>query len=161
MIIRERKITAKSVTKATLLASAKDEGTSLELMASLFEQDDIDITKQSLHAKINQHAVGFMKAVFDKLCELLIGNLANTISTKFKDILIVDSIEIKLNRGLAELYKSTRNGARCKLQAIYRLLSKNLQCDITKANKNDQGYKGYLDRVTQGDLVIFDLGYLP
>ncbi|HJD57060.1 hypothetical protein [Candidatus Tisiphia endosymbiont of Ptychoptera albimana] len=97
MIIRESKITAKSVTKATLLASVKDEGTLLELMASLFEQDDIDITKQSLHAKINQPAVGFMKAVFDKLCELLIGNLANTISTKFKDILIVDSSEIKLN----------------------------------------------------------------
>ncbi|WP_425361747.1 hypothetical protein [Candidatus Tisiphia endosymbiont of Mystacides longicornis] len=97
MIIRESKITAKSVTKATLLASVKDEGTLLELMASLFEQDDIDITKQSLHAKINQPAVGFMKAVFDKLYELLIGNLANTISTKFKDILIVDSSEIKLN----------------------------------------------------------------
>ncbi|MCC8483120.1 MAG: hypothetical protein LN561_00880 [Rickettsia endosymbiont of Labidopullus appendiculatus] len=97
MIIRESKITAKSVTKATLLAPVKDEGTSLELMASLFEQDDIDITKQSLHAKINQPAVGFMKAVCDKLCELLIGNLANTISTKFKDILIVDSSEIKLN----------------------------------------------------------------
>jgi IS4 transposase len=57
------------------------------------------------------------------------------------------------------MFEGTQNGPRYKLQALYSLLSSHIECEVTKVNRNDQGYRGYLDNLEAGNLLIFDLGY--
>jgi hypothetical protein len=157
-IIRNRKITALDFVKNMMFAGVRDTVSSLEYITSLFGDDGISLTKQSLSSKINKQAVAFLEEVFEALCKQFGVQKFLGRDCKFTDVKILDSSEIKLNKKLAD-FKNKQNGPRCKLQAAYGLLTNTLNCEITKANKNDQGYKNYLDHVKQNDLIMFDLGY--
>lgn len=157
-IKRERKITADKFVESIVIAAVRDDASSLPYLSSLFDDSGITVTKQALAKKINEQAVEFIKEIFESLCENFIDKKFLGIDSKFTDIVIVDSSEIKLSKKLTE-FKSIRNGPRCKGQAIYGLLSNSFSCKITRANKNDQGYKDYLDHVQKNNLVTVDLGY--
>ena len=157
-IKRERKITAQKFVENIMFAAIRNDASSLQYLSSLFRNDDIEVTKQSLSKKINKQAVEFVKQLFESLYREFIGAKFLGIDSKFTDVIIVDSSEIKLNKKLTE-FNTTRNGPRCKAQAIYGLLSNMFDCKITKANKNDQGYKDYLEHIQKDNLVVLDLGY--
>ncbi len=157
-IIRERKITALGFLKNIIFSGVRECNSSLEYMSSLFDDDGISLTKQSIARKINDKGVEFLKIVFEDLCREFMGEKFLSNKCKFKDVLVLDSSEIKLNKRLLD-FKNTRNGPRCKVQAMVGLLTNTLNCEITKANKNDQSYKDYLKDVKKDHLIMFDLGY--
>lgn len=157
-IRRNRKITATNFLKNMMIAGVRDTGASLEYITSLFDDDEITLTKQSLSAKINKQGVAFLKEIFESLCEKFLGEKFLGKACKFSDVKVFDSSEVKLNKKLTD-FKNKQNGPRCKLQASYGLLTNTLHCEITKANQNDQGYKNYLNHVQKNNLVLCDLGY--
>lgn len=157
---RLRRITPFCFLKSILVASNRDHDSSLEFLVSLLYDNNITVTRQSLHAKINDQAVEFVKRLFDNLCQSFIGwQLIKGPIKKITDIIVVDSSQIKLPRILEAVSREGQNGPRRKVQVLYSLLSNCIRCEITKANKNDQSYKDYLEHVSQGNLVLLDLGY--
>lgn len=157
-IIRKRKISAPGFVKTMIVGSVKEDHLSLESMVFLLNESGICVKKQSLGSKIKETAVAFLKRVFDELCEEFIGEKFVGKGSKFTDVKVIDSSEIKLNKNL-EQFKNKQNGPRCKLQAMYGLLTQTLNCQITKANENDQSYKNYLEHVKANNLILLDLGY--
>jgi hypothetical protein len=157
-IIRERKITALTFVKNMMFAGVRDDNTSLEYMVTLFDDDGVSLAKQSLNEKMNEKGVAFLKTIFERLCQQFMGKKFLGQDCKFTDVLVVDSSEVKLNKKLVD-FKNKQNGPRCKIQATYGLLTNSINCQITKANKNDQSYKNYLDLVKKDNLIMVDLGY--
>ena len=159
-ISRIRQITPLSFLKSILIASNRDQDSSLEFLVCLLYDHKVNVTRQSLHEKINDQAVEFIKKLFYSLSEhFMQSQLIGGFLTCITDIKLLDSSEVGLAKQLKEIFKGTQNAARCKIQTIYSLLSNCIECKVTAGNKNDQGYKDYLEHVTKGNLVIFDLGY--
>jgi hypothetical protein len=158
-IKRLRQITPRSFIKS-ILAASSGECSSLEFLVGSLYDDKINVSKQSLHEKINDQAVEFVKELFHSVSEhFMKSRLIGGSLTGFTDIKLVDSSEIGLNKILNAIFNGTQNAARCKVQAILGLLSNCIECEVTKGNKNDQGYRDYLKNIAKGNLVMFDLGY--
>lgn len=157
-IKRERKITAFAFLK-TILSASIHEFSSLTFLLSILYDENITISRQSLSDKINNSAVKFIKAIFEQLHKEFIKITGfECLSKSFSDIIIVDSSEIKLNK-ISTNFKGTQNGPRCKIQTIYKYFNQLFKVKITKVNKNDQGYTGYINSVYKNNLVLVDLGY--
>lgn len=157
-IVRERKISAEAFVETMVFAGFSREHVSLQYISSLFADGEIIVSKESINKKISEAGENFLRAVFENLSKRFTSAKFFGKASKFTDVVVLDSTEVSLNKRVKD-FEGKRNGTRCKIQAIYRLLSNSLSCEITKENQNDQSYKLHLDNVPKGSLTLTDLGY--
>lgn len=162
-IIRKRKIDPKVFLEKIIFLRLEFPNSSLEDLVYEFNKSDTTISKQALHKKFNQAAVEFVKKVLDKLLQHAIGEQSIYLGAIpfVKNVQVIDSSEIRLNKALKDLFPQTRNqGAAIKLQALMNVVSNEiLSLDVRPSKEPDQSYKEHIFHVQAGDLLMADLGY--
>lgn len=162
-IKRKRKVEAKKFLENILLLKLESPESSLEDLVYAFDKDNCSISKQALHKKFNESAVLFIQKVLSRLLDNAFTD--STICLKLvpfvKNIQVIDSSEIRLNKALKDLFPQVRNqGAAVKLQSLVNVANNAiLSLEIRPSKEPDQSYKNHLAYLQPGDLLIADLGY--
>lgn len=123
------------------------------------------ISPQGLHERIQEQAVAFIQAMYQRALEQFKNRLALPIAIlqQFTQILVVDSTFDELPDTLQEQYPGSGGKAACaslKVQLVFEFLSGVFrELTIQPGRAADQAYTEYLKWVQAGGLVILDLGY--
>jgi len=137
-----------------------------DLTVILNNDHHIDITKQSLHDRFNEHAVTFLKNALeillrDKLeIDPFISNLEG-----INRILIKDSVCFQIDESLVESYPGSGgcgSKASVRIQFEYDLRTGSVN-DMTLHAFNEQDAKNSvatIELINKGDLIIRDLAYV-
>ncbi|MBS0351628.1 MAG: hypothetical protein JSR33_10690, partial [Proteobacteria bacterium] len=92
----------------------------MEDLTGAFENEDLSISKQSLHKKMNDKAVEFFKEILEALLENSFSG--NSVSLKaigcINEVIIGDSSQVGLDISLKDRCPGSRNLACVKIQAI-------------------------------------------
>ena len=137
-----------------------------DLTVTLRHEYDIEMTKQSLHDRFNEKAVLFLKLTLAKLLNRRINrSRILPLASRFKRILVKDSICFQVDESLAEYYPGSGGSgskANVRIQFEYDMLS-GLINDLAIYAFNEQDATNStvtLDMTREGDLVIRDLAYM-
>ncbi len=123
---------------------------------------DIEIKKQSLHEKFNQHAVAFIKSLISSQLSKRIA-LPSTYLKIFPAIYIQDSTRFGLPDSFSKDYpgfggRGAKAGA--KIDFVYDLKTHQMHHYLVKAmTENDSVNSKNNDWITEGSLILRDLGY--
>jgi len=125
---------------------------------------EINITRQSLHERINQYAVSFFTFFLSKVVQLeVIKDFDPASLTHFNRILLLDSTSFQLPAELAELFPGcggSASEAGMKIQFGYDLKSSQFFYEIQEGTSPDnKNSNSFAQEVEKGDLRIADLGY--
>ena len=138
-----------------------------DLAAYLYEEHQIEISKQGLDDRINEHAVSFLKSLLKKeMNSKLDLSSVNSLTSHFSSIRIKDSTRWNLPDNCSQKYKG-HGGCRANsksmisLQFDYDLLSGNfLDLSLTSGTRNDQrDSKEVKDNIYENELHLRDLGF--
>jgi hypothetical protein len=162
-IKRKRKVEAKKFLENILLLKLESPESSLEDLVYAFNKDNCPISKQALHKKFNNAAVLFIQKVLSLLLDNAFTDSTTCLKSVpfIKNIQVIDSTEIRLNKGLKDLFPQVRNqGAAVKLQSLVNVVNNAiLSLEIRPSKEPDQKYKNHLAYLQPNDLLIADLGY--
>lgn len=162
-ITRKRKVGAKQFLEKILFLRLEFPKSSLEELVDEFYKSDTVISKQALHKKFSHKAVEFVKKVLEELLQhtfsepsLFLGSIPFV-----RNVQIVDSSEIRLNKVLKNVFPQVRNqGAAIKLHALVNGINDQvLSLEVRPSKEPDQSYKAHIRHVQAGDLLIADRGY--
>jgi hypothetical protein len=139
----------------------------LDICGDLHTQHGLQVRKQSIHERFNEHAVAFMKSILGRLLE---NQLKSTVTGKnlssFNRIRIKDSTRFTLPAAYAKTYKGlggavANSESMISIQYEYDLLSSStLDLRLTTGTRNDQlDAKENTHDIAENDLFIRDLGY--
>ena len=137
-----------------------------DLTITLRHEYDIKMTKQSLHDRFNEKAVLFLKLTMAKLLNRRINrSRVLPLASRFKRILIKDSVCFQVDESLAEHYPGSGGSgskANVRIQFEYDMLSGLINdLDIYAFNEQDATNSSVtLDMTREGDLVMRDLAYM-
>ena len=78
-----------------------------------------------------------------------------------RSVRVIDSTEVALSKKLKDEYPGIRNrSSTAKLQVLIDVMSTQILSFSThKSTETDQGYRGHIEHIGNGDLLISDLGY--
>lgn len=162
-IVRKRKINPKEFLEKILFLRLESPNSSLEDLVYEFYKSDTSISKQALQKKFNRSAVDFVQKILEQLLQYAVSEQKKYLGVLpfVKNVQVVDSSEIRLNKTLKEIFPQVRNqGAAIKLQALMDVVNNQiLSLDVRPSKEPDQGYKQHIIHVRAGDLLIADLGY--
>lgn len=163
-IQRVRKVIPEEFLKNMLLVNLDSPSSSLEDLAyEFYKNNGCVISKQALHKKIKQPATAFMEKILNELLSYGFTSSSTSLSTIpfVRNINVIDSSEIRLNKNLANVFPQVRNqGAAVKLQSLVEVVKNQvLALEIRPSKEPDQGYKDHLAYLQAADLLIGDLGY--
>ena len=139
----------------------------LDICGDLYTQHGLQVRKQSIHERFNEHAVAFMKSILSRLLEnqLKAGSVETNLSC-FNRIRIKDSTRFALPAAYAQFYKGyggvvANSQSMISIQYEYDLLSSStLDLRLTSGTRNDQrDSKENTHNIAENDLFIRDLGY--
>ena len=139
----------------------------LDICGDLHTQHGLQVRKQSIHERFNEHAVAFMKSILSRLLEnqLKAGSVETNLSF-FNRIRIKDSTRFALPAAYAKIYKGyggvvANSQSMISIQYEYDLLSSStLDLRLTSGTRNDQrDSKENTHDIAENDLFIRDLGY--
>lgn len=137
-----------------------------DLCNSLSENDNIEISSQSLDERFNSKSVKFLKTVFEEILTSKTdeAKLNTSFATNFKRITITDSTGFQLPNEYEEMFKGYSGSATksaIKIQLTNDLITGNiLSLDISDGRKSDCNHLPFLENITKkDDLAIKDLGY--
>ena len=126
----------------------------------------VNITKQGLDERFNDHAVTFLKSAIGELLKKQLAEAGSLIECKeFNRILIKDSICFQVDESFRDMYPGSGGSGSCanvRIQFEYDLLS-GVVVDLSLNAFNDQDAKNSLmtlDVINEGDLVVRDLAYM-
>ena len=129
----------------------------------------VDISKQGVSDRINNHGVSFLKLVLNAIIQDKSGlnTIYNTgVFKTFNNVYLQDSTHLALPKHLSDIYPGAKNqshkkSAGLKIQAIFSLFTDRLTCfSISPFTRPDQSAsKDILSYIKAGDLIIRDLGY--
>lgn len=154
----------------TTLMFAHQQGKDLSLLdicGDLHTQYDLQIKKQSIQERFNEHAVAFMKSILSMLLE---NQIKSTVKEErlsfFNRIRIKDSTRFTLPAAYAQTYNGqggavANSESMISIQYEYDLLSAaTLDLRLTTGTRNDQlDAKENTHDIAENDLFIRDLGY--
>lgn len=158
---RESSLSGMDFFRLCVFAHQKVDCVSLEDMCGELCRQGVDITKQSLQDRFNEHAVEFVTVLLNQalLIKLNAGRLIT--HTVFKRIVIWDSTQIELPEAFRIKYRGHGGGASggaLKIQYGYDLLSqKTIALLVQSAVEPD--HTQTLEGLRENDLRIEDLGY--
>lgn len=139
----------------------------LDICGDLHIQHGLQVRKQSIHERFNEHAVAFMKSILSRLLEnQLKTSTVETNLSLFNRIRIKDSTRFALPAAYAKVYKGyggvlANSQSMISIQYEYDLLSSStLDLRLTSGTCNDQrDSKENTHDIAENDLFIRDLGY--
>jgi len=127
------------------------------------------LAKQSLWARINGGAVGFLQLILGAVIAQRVQGGCRSVPEAlkaFKRVLIQDSTTLKLTDKLAAMFPGSSNqcgskSGQLKIQAIYELLTQRfVSFGLSGFTRNDQAAaRDVLALIQPGDLILRDLGY--
>jgi len=139
---------------------------SLEDLSDILKDDGIEITRQALHKRFNENAVAFLASALTKILQQQFeSNEITLLESKFKRVLIKDSVCFQIDESLAEYYPGSGgdgSDAAIRIQFEYELLSGTIT-DLSINAFNEQDAKDSLATIEMtkaGDLIIRDLAYM-
>jgi len=137
-----------------------------DLTIVLHDEQDVDISKQSLHERFNESAVTFLKKAMEILLRDQLDIAPFMLNLEgINRILIKDSVCFQIDESLSEIYPGSGGSgstASVRIQFEYDLLSGVIN-DISLNAFNDQDATNAVttvELVKKGDLVIRDLAYV-
>lgn len=125
----------------------------------------VDISAQGLDQRINEHALCFMKAMFERALAQFQSDVSLPIELvkQFNGIYLTDSSSIALPESMAAEYAGCGGSgpkASVKVQLTFEFLHSHLvQVALRAGRDTDSAYKDYTQVLEQGSLSITDLGY--
>lgn len=161
---RESKLQGPSFTTA-LLSTCLNPKFSYELFAGFLKEQGIDITKQGIQARINDHAIRFLKALCSTALKKLSYPQSNIMEVlkPFSSVQLIDSSTISLPDTLSTSYKGcggSASSAALKIQTMYDYMAGQIKAiTLTSGSDNDQGFDRYLNTIERNALYLMDLGY--
>jgi len=139
---------------------------SLEDLADILKDDGIEITRQALHNRFNENAVKFLASALTKILQQQFeSNEVALLESKFKRVLIKDSVCFQIDESLAKYYRGSGGDgseASIRIQFEYELLRGTIT-DLSINAFNEQDAKDSLatiEKTREGDLIIRDLAYM-
>lgn len=139
----------------------------LDICGDLHTQHGLQVRKQSIHERFNEHAVAFMRSILSRLLEnqLKASTVEKSLSF-FNRIRIKDSTRFALPAAYAQIYRGhggavANSESMISIQYEYDLLSSStLDLRLTTGTRNDQrDSKENTHNIAENDLFIRDLGY--
>jgi Transposase DDE domain len=139
----------------------------LDICGDLYTQHGLQVRKQSIQERFNEHAVAFMKSILSMLLENQIKSTAKEERLFFFNrIRIKDSTRFTLPTAYAQTYNGlggavANSESMISIQYEYDLLSSStLDLRLTTGTRNDQlDAKENTHDIAENDLFIRDLGY--
>jgi hypothetical protein len=137
----------------------------LEQFCDIFYQQGIVVTKQSLHERLNERTVAFIK----ELCSFFLNQFQSEKLPQIKglelftSVNIIDSSTVSLHQALSKLFKGSGGAASTaslKIQLTFDLLAGQIkELTLTPGSANDQSFTQYFQVIQKGALYLIDLGY--
>lgn len=165
-IQRQRgKITAKNFLEVLVFNGNDLKHRSLNDMANEYHLNHkVEITKQSLDERMNKRAVAFLKGVVLAVIKKQIEQGEWDVRS-VKRLLIKDSTGFQLDESLSESYPGS-GGSGSKASIRFQFEFDYLRGEITDLSLHPFNYQDTkdaletLDKISEGDLIIRDLGYV-
>lgn len=161
---RLRTISPCDFLKCEILTSLKEQVNSLRNLKITFHGEcSLEVSRTAISNKFSPAGVEFLKettkALFNQTS--ITNHFQFAALPGINHVIVTDSSEIKLGDKLEEIFKGIRNTKSImKVQTSIDFLQGMLvDLDLTPGNCPDQGYKEYLNHVSQDTLIINDLGY--
>lgn len=139
---------------------------SLEDICSLLLHNfKIKISKQGLEQRFNNNCVDYFRSTFNYMLNSLIENnfTKADILKQFTNVVLLDSSIISLPACMSAIFPGfggTSSAAALRMQTLFDWTNDEIKhVEFAAATKNDQGYKGHLEHIDKGALLIQDLGY--
>ena len=134
------------------------------LLAQVLDRFGEEISRISLHQRINTYAVQFFEAMFAQSITINVPSAHTLKSLKqFVEVIIVDSTSFQVPANLAHLFKGaggSGSDAAIKIRFGYDLKSGRFFYKIQEGNASDnQTGNGVVEEVGAGSLRISDLGF--
>ncbi len=161
-IQRERKIMPRRFIENMITTTLSHPKSSLEDLAAAFGSDNLSISKQALHQKIDVKAVEFTKKVVEALLEKSFSSDGVDLKAIpcIQEVIIGDSSQVGLDSSLKEQCPGSRNIASVKIQAIMSAMNNQIKSlEIVPGTETDQGYRKHWQYIQKNHLWIGDLGY--
>lgn len=149
--------------RAAISALVLESTTSLRDYAISFDQSSsIMLSKNAINKKFNNYCVNFLENTLKYFCKNIVSNYFTfALLPGIKAVNIVDSSEVRLNDKLQNEFPGMRQfKSLLKVQTIIDCLQGTFKkLEITPGRHPDQGYKGHIECIDSGTLLISDLGY--
>ncbi len=162
---RESKLDGLNFLQASVFGFIENPNGSLNHLAQVCLDLDVEITPQGIDERINEHSVAFLKEMFSQAMETLKNEQAIPLKVleQFTAINLVDSSTKSLPDNMVKEYLGCGgNGPKSslKVQLVFDFLHGNLKLIKFKSGReSDQGYREYLEVIEAGSLTMVDLGY--
>lgn len=160
---RSQKINATNFVQMVLHGALQpqDEVKLLDNAAFLHQQDQLQITKQSLDERYSVRSVAYLKKILEQLLAIVLGSIPLAqLGSCIKYIQLLDSTCFRLPDQLHPYYKGY-HGSGAKLEWEYELLSgRFVGIDLVGSSTQDLNFvEQHLDKSPPGTLYLRDLGY--
>lgn len=133
---------------------------------SIYDENDIKVSKQAIDKRFNDKAVDFIKKLFENFLSYSLDNkaLPSELSKAFSAIRIMDSTEFKLPANLAKEfpgYGGDGTDACAAIQFEYDIFSSQVKClSLENGRLSDKTYAdSRMENIQKGELILRDLGY--
>lgn len=158
---RKRIITPRALLENMIFLRLKNAAHSLEDLVLEFKQRGCEVSKIALRKKLLKSAVFFQLILEGLFSQVFNTNMVFKAISFIRSVKVIDSTEIGLSKKLKEEYPGNRNrSSTAKLQALMDVVTTQiLSLSIHKSNESDRKYKGHMEHIRSGDLLISDLGY--
>ena len=126
---------------------------------------DVEISPQGIDARINPYSVVFLRELFGQAIETFKNDtpLPLAVLQQFTAVNLLDSSVLTLPENMSAEYPGCGGDgppASLKVQLVFEFLYGNLQQVVLQAGREpDQAYRDYLKGIPAGSLTIADLGY--
>lgn len=165
IVRRTRSFSAEGFLLAMLKAVCSGNASFNRIACSLSQSETRAMSRQALHSRMKEEAVGFLEAVLDHIVSQRIAPLVPADERIFRRILIQDSTQLKMHRANHQAYPALDNnsGRTAGVKIDMRLDAMSglpLSPRQSPARTQDRTLGPELiDEVEAGDLVIRDMGY--
>lgn len=139
---------------------------SYNILAQVAADYGVNLTRQAVQQRLTAAAVAFFQSLFEQSLHLLQAQcrLPIPLLNQFSAIYLLDSSQVAVPTTLTAEYPGTGGDgpkAAVKWQVLWEVLTGNLQHVLGQpAKQSDHRYRDYLRWVTEGSLILFDLGYV-
>lgn len=139
---------------------------SYNILAQVAADYDVNLTRQAIQQRLTIAAVTFFQALFEKSLQLLQTQcrLSIPVLDQFSAIYLLDSSQVAVPTAMITQYPGTGGDgpkAGVKWQVLWEVLAGNLHHILGQpAKQSDHRYREYMDWVSAGSLILFDLGYV-
>lgn len=162
---RQSLLTGEMFLKTMVFGFLEKPEASLNDLAQVASDLEVEVTAQGLNERINVFSVDFFREMFWRAMEKFKSEipLPLPILQQFTAINLVDSTQKELPENMQEEYPGCGGSgahASLKIQLVFDFLCGNMkQIALQAGRQADQAYRDYLEVVEVGSLTIMDLGY--